>query len=997
MERGREGVLVGEVFARMGLDDKRYIKDLNRLEGITEKKALALGSIFKGAFSFAIGVGIFQGFRSLGGAITDFVNTAARTEVLDVAMMAVARSTRHTTAEIREQEEALRDLGIAKQEAKQMLTRFMQAQIDVADVTKLARVAQDAAVIAGYNSSEAAQQMTEAIAKQRPELLSAFGFTRNLNDIYNDYAKTVGKTVKQLSEVEKKQAMVYYILREGEKIAGTYEASMGAVGKIIGSLKRYWDDLKDAIAMPLALPALNVIVEGVTNALKNAIAWAEANKITLQMWGQALVNVFKNVATVAQRVFSVIGSFAKFVIRNWVLISRSAMVAVRAFLLFKIIPIIMSKASRATMYFKSIVAILQGRAVGLSGSLRVLSIGLEYYRYQLHLANMAGITSVGVAARVVIGIKSIGIAIKGLLASIPVIGWIVLAIGLLAEAGIYAYHNWEKVKNYGLQAWSALKQGIAYYVYGILSLYRLLFGWIPGVGAAFDVLKKKALDVARAETEIRKARAAAYAVKSVDPYTEYEKKMEEYYKQLEEYDAKIESSLAGAKDGVDDTTDSVKDLGKAANKNLMPFDELNKLQSEIADNAAGGIDDFNLGELGETPGMPEMPKMPTLDETGFLDKIKNIWGDITGGISTGVADAWAEYGDTMKEAMEAYKDGWKKFWEKLSLREWWHESVAPWFTKEKWLELYDNMRTSLQETWEKITTWWGNTAFAKWWNESVAPWFTKEKWLELYQPIGTALQDKWDELVAWWNSTAYVKWWNNDVAPWFKKDKWKTLYSTLKTELQATWNDLKTWWANTTYVKWWNQHVAPWFEKGKWKNLYKSMKTAMQDVWKEIENWWNGTLIGKAFNWGRNLIGNITDGIRSRVSDVRNAVSNVAGTISDYLRFWSPAEKGPGRDADKWAPNLISMYSQGILQNTSMVTGAVGAIAQQLAGLATTVTPSFADAKLAPAFSGVGAGQAAAAAGGAGVGDIYVYIGNEQVDAYIHRSQDRRNTRSNGR
>jgi hypothetical protein len=40
--------------------------------------------------------------------------------------------------------------------------------------------------------------------------------------------------------------------------------------------------------------------------------------------------------------------------------------------------------------------------------------------------------------------------------------------------------------------------------------------------------------------------------------------------------------------------------------------------------------------------------------------------------------------------------------------------------------------------------------------------------------------------------------------------------------------------------------------------------------------------------------------------------------------------------------------------------------------------------------------RAQPAAAGAG-GDIYVYIGNEQVDAYIHRSQDRRNTRGNGR
>lgn len=45
--------------------------------------------------------------------------------------------------------------------------------------------------------------------------------------------------------------------------------------------------------------------------------------------------------------------------------------------------------------------------------------------------------------------------------------------------------------------------------------------------------------------------------------------------------------------------------------------------------------------------------------------------------------------------------------------------------------------------------------------------------------------------------------------------------------------------------------------------------------------------------------------------------------------------------------------------------------------------------KLATALQGV---QVA----GAG-GDIYVYIGNEQIDAYIYRSQDRRNIRSNGR
>ena len=129
-------MLVGEVFARMGLDDKQYKKSLDRLEGVTQKKAMTLGSIFKGAFSFALGIGLMSGFRSLGGAITDFVNTAARTEVLNVAMLSVARSSGYMTSAVEDSKRAIMDMGIAEQEASQILTRFMQAQLDTADAAK---------------------------------------------------------------------------------------------------------------------------------------------------------------------------------------------------------------------------------------------------------------------------------------------------------------------------------------------------------------------------------------------------------------------------------------------------------------------------------------------------------------------------------------------------------------------------------------------------------------------------------------------------------------------------------------------------------------------------------------------------------------------------------------------------------------------------------------------------------------------------------------------
>ena len=69
-------MLVGEVFARMGLDSKQYEKDLDRLENVTKKRALTLGNIFKGALSVTIGMTMFEavkrGFQSVVGESISF-------------------------------------------------------------------------------------------------------------------------------------------------------------------------------------------------------------------------------------------------------------------------------------------------------------------------------------------------------------------------------------------------------------------------------------------------------------------------------------------------------------------------------------------------------------------------------------------------------------------------------------------------------------------------------------------------------------------------------------------------------------------------------------------------------------------------------------------------------------------------------------------------------------------------------------------------------------
>ena len=198
----------------------------------------------------------------------------------------VAKATGTSMKELLAAREAVMDLGIAEQEATLIMTRFMQGQLDIAQAANIARVAQDAAVIAGVNSSEAAETIVESIAKLTPELLAQFGFTKNLNDIYADYAdqlgivvktndkygKTVRHMTRDMTEAEKKQAMLNYVLEEGAKLTGTYEGAMGSAFKKLGSLARYWTDFKTKIGEPLFLAAFGSVIDTVTDAFKRVLS-----------------------------------------------------------------------------------------------------------------------------------------------------------------------------------------------------------------------------------------------------------------------------------------------------------------------------------------------------------------------------------------------------------------------------------------------------------------------------------------------------------------------------------------------------------------------------------------------------------------------------------------------------------------------------------------------------------------------------------------------------
>ena len=77
----------------------------------------------------------------------------------------------------------------------------------------------------------------------------------------------------------------------------------------------------------------------------------------------------------------------------------------------------------------------------------------------------------------------------------------------------------------------------------------------------------------------------------------------------------------------------------------------------------------------------------------------------------------------------------------------------------------------------------------------------------------------------------------------------------------------------------------------------------------------------KMMEWGKNAVTGFADGIKSKVVDVTDAVKGVGNKILGFLGFESPPKEGPLSGSDKWMPNMMAMFGDGIYSNVDLVLG----------------------------------------------------------------------------
>lgn len=285
---------------------KKLQDDADKTEGATKR----LGS----AASFLV-----DNFKFLAGSIASFSLTQLiaestqlnqRYQELGITMAVVGKNAGISNQQLNETAEAVRKSGISMIESRSIVTRLVQSNIDLANASKLARLAQDAAVIGQVNSSDALDRLVFGITSAQVEVLRGIGINVSFEQSYAKLAKEMGVNQAALTEQEKLQARLNVVLGEASKLTGVYESAMDNAGKQMRSTERLTEDLKVKLGGLFDQTAVTAVTI-YTNVLKDLDSRIDTltQSGELKIWGDEIARTFAFIADAARNSTNIIGGF----------------------------------------------------------------------------------------------------------------------------------------------------------------------------------------------------------------------------------------------------------------------------------------------------------------------------------------------------------------------------------------------------------------------------------------------------------------------------------------------------------------------------------------------------------------------------------------------------------------------------------------------------------------------------------------------------------------
>lgn len=277
------------------------------------------------------------------------------------------------------------------------------------------------------------------------------------------------------------------------------------------------------------------------------------------------------------------------------------------------------------------------------------------------------------------------------------------------------------------------------------------------------------------------------------------------------------------------------------------------------------------------------------------DAIKTVISGALDAIKSVVTSAWEAIKNAVSSAMEALKNVTVNAWNSLT---------------EVILSVMDAIKTAIENAWNGI-------------KEAVSTVMNAIKdlcekaWNAVKSVVTKVITEIKDVSIKIWNSI---------------KEAIGKVMETIKNLMVTAWNAVKT--TITTVLGSVKDAVVSIFTNiaSAIKTTMGNVVTAIKDIFGSIKDAIAG-LAKQAFEWGKDIIMGIVNGIKSCISHVVDAAKGVADTIASFLHFSVPDE-GPLTEYESWMPDFMKGLAGGIEKSRGMIKSAVSNVAKDM-----TITP----------------------------------------------------------
>ena len=208
-------------------------------------------------------------------------------------------------------------------------------------------------------------------------------------------------------------------------------------------------------------------------------------------------------------------------------------------------------------------------------------------------------------------------------------------------------------------------------------------------------------------------------------------------------------------------------------------------------------------------------------------------------------------------------------------------------------------------------------------------------WNAISTTISTVLTAIQDAVTTVWNavsgfiSSVLSAIWNVVSSIWNRiSSAVSNVLNAIRSVVSSVWNSIKSTISNVM------QSISS-TVSSIWDNIRSAVSDKISGIKSTIQNGFDAAvgyikgLASDAWNWGRDIIQGIIDGIQSAIGWLADCVTNVADTIRDFLHFSVP-DKGPLTDYESWMPDFMKGLADGIDKSKKYVEKAVGGVAKAM-------------------------------------------------------------------